>query len=67
MNADETPGDQAVPHTKTQQPKKAAKSRSRATKGSGKARTLKLQKSLPATEDPEAASVIISPLSDAAE
>jgi hypothetical protein len=65
MNADQTPGDQAVPHTKSQQPKKAAKSRSRATKGSGKGRKLKVQD--PATEDAEAASVIISPLSDAAE
>ena len=65
MNADQTPGDQAVPHTKSQQPKKAAKSRPRATRGRGKGSKLKVQD--PATEDAEAASVIISPLSDAAE
>ena len=66
MNADQNPADQAVPHTKTQQPKKAAKSRSRAKGSSGPpGRKIKVQD--PATEDPEAASVIISPLSDAAE
>ena len=67
MNADQTPGDQAVPHTKSQQPKKAAKSRPRATKGKGKGRKLKDQD--PATKDAEAASVVTSTsaLSDAAE
>ena len=65
MDADKTPGDQAVPHTKSQQPKKTAKGRPRAAKGCGRGRKLKVQD--PATEDAEAASVIISPLSDAAE
>ena len=64
MNADQTPGDQTVPHTKSPQPQQAAKRRPRATKGSGKGNKLKGQ--APAAEDAEAAAVSLIPLSDTA-
>ena len=68
MNADQTPGDQTVPHTKSPPSKQAAKRRTRVTitKGGGKGSALKVQV-VPAIEDAEAAAVGIIPSSDTAE
>ena len=65
MNVDQTPGDQTVPHTKSQPLKQVAKRRPTATTGGGKGGKLKVQ--APAIEDAEAAAVSIIPSSDTAE
>ena len=62
MNADQTPGDQTVPHTKS--PPGAAKRRPRVTKGRGKGSKDKVE--APATDDAEDAAVSLIPLNDTA-
>ena len=65
MNADQTPGDQTVPHTKSPQPQQAAKRRPRCTtKGRGKGSKDKVE--APATDDAEDAAVSLIPLNDTA-
>ena len=64
MNADQTPGDQTVPHTKSPQPQQVAKRRPRVNKGRRKGSKVKAE--APATDDAEAAAASIIPLSDTA-